>query len=61
MAVVCFLGVSAQLPQANDEAYLLWSADTATQIVMGMREDGRVGGWLDTRILSTNRFVLANK
>lgn len=42
-------------PTAQDDAYLSWSEEQAVRIGERFREDGRVGGFLDTRILSTDR------
>lgn len=39
----------------QDEPWLSMRAEQATAVGRTMREDGRVGGWLDTRILSTDR------
>jgi hypothetical protein len=39
----------------QDDAYLHMGADRAIALGKSMREDGRVGGWFDTRILSTDR------
>lgn len=50
--------VSAFLASASGsaeqkEAFLSWSDKQATQIGMAMRENGRVGGWFDTRVVHT--------
>lgn len=41
--------------QAQDDGWLQWSADRAEGTARAAYADGRVGGWLDTRILSTDR------
>jgi hypothetical protein len=42
-------------PQQQEDGYLSWTAARATKIATDLRVDGRVGGWFDTRILSTER------
>jgi len=39
----------------SDQAYLQWSAAEAQRIGRSFREDGRVGGALDFRIVNTDR------
>lgn len=41
--------------QAQDDGWLQWSAARAEGTAKAAYADGRVGGWLDTRILSTDR------
>jgi hypothetical protein len=41
--------------QAPDEAWLSWTAERAEGIGRAAYVKGRVGGWLDTRILTTER------
>ena len=41
--------------QAEDLSFLSWSAKHAEAVIRAMDKDGRVGGFFDTRILSTNR------
>lgn len=43
------------LGQASDDAWLQWSAARAESTAKAAYEEGRVGGWFDTRILSTDR------
>lgn len=49
------LGAATALPQDDDPSYLSWPADRAEAVIRAMDQDGRVGGFFDTRILSTNR------
>tara|TARA_B100000315_G_C14350332_1_gene483701 strand:- start:3 stop:434 length:432 start_codon:yes stop_codon:yes gene_type:complete len=50
------IGVGAASSQeANTDEYLSWTADLSENAIKSMHEDGRVGGFFDTRILSTNR------
>ncbi|HEX9698135.1 MAG TPA: hypothetical protein VGD06_01640, partial [Acidobacteriota bacterium] len=44
-----------QPSSSQDESYLSWDERRAVEIGRSFREDGRVGGIFDTRILSTNR------
>ena len=63
LLIVAFLGhlpaspatSSHRLQQSTeDEApFLSWTRDQAIQIGKGTREDGRVGGWFDTRVVHT--------
>lgn len=46
---------SEEVPQQQEDGYLSWTASRAMEIATNMRVDGRVGGWFDTRILSTER------
>ena len=41
--------------QTTDDAWLQWSAARAEGTAKAAYMEGRVGGWLDTRILSTDR------
>ena len=49
------LAAVASLQQPSPESYLSWTADRAEAVIREMHKDGRVGGFFDTRILSTNR------
>ena len=54
--VVAFLLSTCILAQSNSkEAYLSWSAQQATKIRESWRVKGRVGGFFDTRIISTDK------
>lgn len=54
--VVAFLLSTCILAQNNSkEAYLSWSAQQATKIRESWRVKGRVGGFFDTRIISTDK------
>lgn len=54
--LVVFLLSTYALAQTNSkEAYLSWSAQQAKKIRETWRVNGRVGGFLDTRILSTDK------
>jgi len=49
-------GVSSQVGgEVTFDAFLSWSSSFSRSTIDRMREDGRVGGFFDTRILSTNR------
>ena len=57
-AILCVTPHLAELRQSTTtqhDAYLSWSEERAVTVVRSMRADGRVGGWLDTRILNTER------
>lgn len=48
--------MNAAAPRVSqDEAYLSMAAEQAMALGKAMRAEGRVGGWFDTRILSTDR------
>ena len=49
------LGAATALAQEDDRSYLSWPPDRAEAVIRAMDQDGRVGGFFDTRILSTNR------
>jgi len=49
------LGGPASSQEANPDEYLSWTVNFAETAIKSMRKDGRVGGFFDTRILSTNR------
>ena len=49
------LAATGEALQDGGRSYLSWSADRAQAVVRAMDKDGRVGGFFDTRILSTNR------
>ena len=54
--VVAFLLSTCISAQSNSkEAYLSWSAQQATKIRESWRVKGRVGGFFDTRIISTDK------
>jgi hypothetical protein len=53
LLIVLAGAVSAQ--EAEEETYLSWTKDFAENAIKAAHEDGRVGGFFDTRILSTNR------
>jgi hypothetical protein len=54
--VVAFLLSTCILAQSSSkEAYLSWSAQQATKIRESWRVKGRVGGFFDTRIISTDK------
>jgi len=54
--VVALLLSTCILAQSNSkEAYLSWSAQQATKIRESWRVKGRVGGFFDTRIISTDK------
>lgn len=50
-----FQDVAAPGSASQDDAYLSMSTERAAALGRTMRADGRVGGWFDTRILSTDR------
>ncbi len=52
---VLALAATAASLQGGDLSYLSWSASRAEAVIQAMDKDGRVGGFFDTRILSTNR------
>ena len=45
----------ASAQEAEGKDYLSWTGDFAETAINTTHEDGRVGGFFDTRILSTNR------
>jgi hypothetical protein len=45
----------ASLDQATDDSWLQWSVARAEATAKAAYAEGRVGGWFDTRILSTDR------
>ena len=49
------LGGAASSQEDVTRHYLSWTADRAEAVIKSMHKDGRVGGFFDTRILSTNR------
>jgi len=53
-ALLLFSLVEAASSQEADQ-YLSWTADRVEAVMEAMHKDGRVGGFFDTRILSTNR------
>ena len=48
------LVAAASALQVGDQ-YLSWTAGSAADVIEAMHENGRVGGFFDTRLLSTNR------
>jgi len=54
-ALALLIGSLVAFSQASDDAWLTWPAARAEGIAKAAYEQGRVGGWFDTRILSTDR------
>jgi hypothetical protein len=50
--LVALLGGAPEMAKER-EAFLSWSDKQAVQIGKAMRANGRAGGWLDTRVVST--------
>ena len=55
IGVVGLWALSGVAGQIEKEAYLTWPASRADGIARGMYGTGRVGGWFDTRLLTTER------
>ena len=55
VALAWTLFAATLLGQASDDAWLQWPAARAEGTAKAAYVEGRVGGWFDTRILSTDR------